>query len=658
VLRLGIDTGGTFTDAVLLDEADRLVAKAKALTTKHALVEGVRAAVDAVLAAAPAVPIGLVGLSTTLATNALVERHGAPAGLMMIGFDAAALDRAGLRRALGQDPVALVAGGHDAGGAERAPLDLAAAEAAIRAMAGRVEAIAVTGLFAVRNPAHERRVAEAVTRLTGLPVTCSHELSARLDAPRRALTTLLNARLIGEIHRLVAAVRALLAERSIGAPLMVVKGDGSLVAAETALARPVETILSGPAASVVGAAFLSGARDVVVADIGGTTTDVAFLRGGRPELDPDGARVGGWRTMVEAVRVQSWGLGGDSELRRAPGGHLVLGPRRAVPLSLLGRDHPDIAAVLRGQLERSQARELDGRFAVRVRALGGDPGALSRHRRALWERLGDGPLALEDVVERLHQELPLRWLVDRGLVAIGAFTPSDAVHVLGLWTGWSSDAALLGARLAARFLLGRDDPAALAAATLELAQRRTAEVLVRSALVEDGLGAGETGDGLADALLLRALAPVPDALVQPAVTLGRPVVAIGAPAGLVYPEACRRIGTSAIVPDHAEVANAIGAVVGEVAQVAVVTLTATADERFRVHLPTGPVDHPRLDDALDCAAAAAREAALERARAAGAAVPVVTVARDLVTAADVAGRDLVVEARVTARAVGRPRLGG
>lgn len=658
MLRLGIDTGGTFTDAILLDEADRLVAKAKALTTKHALVEGVRAAVDAVLAAVPPAPIGLVGLSTTLATNAVVEGQGAPAGLIMVGFDAAALERAGLRRALGQDPVALIAGGHDAGGSERAPLDLAAAETAIRAMAGRVEAIAVTALFAVRNPAHERRVAEAVVRLTGLPVTCSHELSARLDAPRRALTTLLNARLIGEIHRLIAAVRSLLAERSISAPLMVVKGDGSLVAAETALARPVETILSGPAASVVGAAFLSGARDVVVADIGGTTTDVAFLRDGRPELDPDGARVGGWRTMVEAVRVQSWGLGGDSELRVDAAGGLVLGPRRLVPLSLLGRDHPAVLDALRAQLERPVGRALDGRFAVRARALHGDPATLGRHRRALWDQLAKGPLTLEDVVERQHLELPLRGLVDRGLVAIGGFTPSDAAHVLGSWTGWSVDAARLGARLAARTLLGRDDPEALARTTLELARDRAAEVLLRSALSEDGLELREGADRLADALLSRAIRPVAGALVRPAVTLRHPVVAIGAPAGLILPEACRRLATEAVVPPHAEVANAIGAVAGDVVQSATVTITATADERCRVHLAEGPEDHPTLEAALARAETEARAAALRRARGAGAAEPVVTVARDVTTALDAAGRELFVEARITARAAGRPAQGG
>src|SRR5690606_13092405 len=114
--------------------------------------------------------------------------------------------------------------------------------------------------------------------------TMSHELSARLGGPRRALTTLLNARLIAMIDRLVAATEGFLAARGIAAPLMVVRGDGALVSAAFARLRPIETILSGPAASLVGARHLTGLDAAVVSDIGGTTTDVAVLDRGRPPL--------------------------------------------------------------------------------------------------------------------------------------------------------------------------------------------------------------------------------------------------------------------------------------------------------------------------------------------------------------------------------------
>jgi N-methylhydantoinase A/oxoprolinase/acetone carboxylase beta subunit len=138
---------------------------------------------------------------------------------------------------------------------------------------------------------------------------------------------------------------------------MVVRGDGALIAAQEALMRPIETILSGPAASLVGARHLTGLDNAVVSDIGGTTTDVAVLEGGHPRLDSEGATVGRYRTMVEAVAMHTFGLGGDSELRLEDGGFdagLILGPRRLMPLSLAGHLWPQpVLAALERQLQSS-----------------------------------------------------------------------------------------------------------------------------------------------------------------------------------------------------------------------------------------------------------------------------------------------------------------
>src|SRR5581483_10992396 len=153
----------------------------------------------------------------------------------------------------------------------------AAIDAAVREHSSRVEAFCVAAMFSVRNPAHERRVREQIRSLCAKPVTCSHELSSQLDAPKRALTAALNARLTPQIRHLLDALRSVLEREGIEAPLMIVKGDGTLMKAEVALEYPVETVLSGPAASVVGAAFLSRLQDFVVADMGGTTTDVGIV---------------------------------------------------------------------------------------------------------------------------------------------------------------------------------------------------------------------------------------------------------------------------------------------------------------------------------------------------------------------------------------------
>src|ERR1700686_5447731 len=138
---------------------------------------------------------------------------------------------------------------------------------------------------------------------------------------------------------------------------MIVKGDGSLMKAQFALEYPVETMLSGPAAGVLGAGFLTGLADFVVADMGGTTTDVAVVSGGRPIISGEGALVGAWRTMVEAVDVRTSGLGGDSEVHFDRQHRLCVGPRKAMPLSLLAHSFPAALARLRSisELERLPA---------------------------------------------------------------------------------------------------------------------------------------------------------------------------------------------------------------------------------------------------------------------------------------------------------------
>ena len=148
----------------------------------------------------------------------------------------------------------------------------------------KVAAFGISGVFGVRNSDHEVKLRNLVSSLTGKPVTCGHELASQLDAPRRALTVAFNASLIPYIDELIRAIKLILGERNIHAPLMMVKGDGSLISAETALARPVETILSGPAASVMGAAQLQPHQNAIIADMGGTTTDIAIITDGLPVI--------------------------------------------------------------------------------------------------------------------------------------------------------------------------------------------------------------------------------------------------------------------------------------------------------------------------------------------------------------------------------------
>ena len=664
---LGIDTGGTYCDAVLYDRSAGVTAAAKALTTKHDLSLCIGEVMTRVLTGFDPGHVQLVSLSTTLATNAVVEGHGAPVCLILIGYDEAALQRASLGAAIARDPVVFLAGGHGPLGDEQAPLDREGARAAIAQHAGRVEAFAVAGYFSVRNPSHELWVRDLVRETTGLPVTCAHELTSNLDAPRRALTAVLNARLIPQIQTLVLSVRERMKALGAACPLMVVKGDGSLITDEVALMCPVETILSGPAASVVGAQALSGESDIVVSDIGGTTTDIAVLRGGRPVLDSKGAVVGGWRTMVEALSVHTFGLGGDSDVRLADepwpeGPGLEIGPRRVVPLSLLGHQRPAVLSELQAQIRLDRPRDWDGRFALRQRTA--DPASLGLAERRLWDALGDGPQPLNGLLRNFASMLPLSRLVERGLVIYGGFTPSDAAHLLGKQQDWSLEAARLGAELLARRgLAERRLPAmsaeALAELTLERVVERSGEVLVEALLAEEGERPLEVGKGPGRRLIGRALKPAAArraGLIAPSLGLTLPLVAVGAPAASYYPVLAERLGARRVVPPHAEVCNAVGAVAGGVTQRVKVLVTAPAEHRYRVHLPDGPRDFPDREAALGLAREAARDLAREQAVAAGASAPDIELEEIRREAEVVGGDPIFVEAEVIATAAGRPRL--
>jgi N-methylhydantoinase A/oxoprolinase/acetone carboxylase beta subunit len=665
-LLLGIDTGGTYTDAVLLDEAaGRVLAKAKALTTRPDLALGVGRAIDAVLAETGIAPaeVGLVSLSTTLATNALVEGQGGRVALVFVGFEEKELARDGLSDALRGDPVIRIAGGHDHGGGEAVALDRAALEAGLAALGPEISGVAVAARFATRNPAHEIAVRDTVREVSGLPVTCSHELSSGLGGPKRALTAVLNARLIGMIDRLIAATEAHVAGAGIHARLMVVRGDGALISSDVARQKPIETILSGPAASIAGAGWLTGETDALVSDIGGTTTDVCLLRDGRPAIDPEGARVGPFRTMVEAVAMRTTGLGGDSEVHLEAGleAGLRLGPRRVMPVSLLAVEAPEL---VHGALDRALSSEAPGegagRFAVPL--WHGDlPPGLDAREAAVAARMAEGPVTIGAALKSRIEGPALMRLVTRGLAMIAAVTPSDAAHVLGRVDAWDREAAEKALMLFARQRNGRGER--IAASAGEIAQRivdqvttQTVECLLEAAFAEDG----RDWNGIAPTLLARhplAMAGLDRGagLVRMALTLGVPVVALGASAGCYYGAVGERLGVRVIVPEHAGVANAVGAVVGLVSMQAEGTVTSPGPGLFVAHLPAGPERFADRDGALGALEAALSAEAEAKARAAGVAEVRTIATRDL-REVEIEGSPMFIEGKVRVTAQGRPRI--
>ncbi len=664
---LGIDTGGTFTDAVLLDTGRQVVAAAKSLTTAFELSQGIGDALDQ-LPQDLLAQVDLVSLSTTLTTNSVVEGKGAPVCVLLAGYDAAQIKSSGLIELLGMDAIVSLPGGHDAGGAALTPIDEAMSREAILRQAPRVSAFAISASFGVRNPAHELQLRALVESLCDKPVTCGHELASSLGAPRRALTVALNARMVSHVAALISAVRRTLEWHRIEAPLMMVQGDGTLVNVAGALKRPVGTVLSGPAASVLGACALSGHADAIVADMGGTTTDIAVVRGGSPELSHEGAMIGQWRPMVEAVKVYAIGLGGDSEVRFGGGEGLVIGPRRVLPLSLLAHQHPWVLKVLeRQQSEAPHASQI--RFAQRLQSDAALVARLADDEHAAWERLAQGPVDVERAnIEERGLSKAIARLERKGLAIYSGFTPSDAAHVLGLSDHWSVDAAVFGARIWARQMrhlygLGTWPQGDALAPSRDVIDKVVG--VISQKLIEAGLNdAGQMNEANAGkvASLLTAMAMQAGAggdgshasVFSLRFAPQLPLVAVGAPAGIYYPAVARGLGMALALPRFAEVANAVGAVLGQVSQRVHLTVSQPVRGVFRVFTQAGPRDFDALAPAITLAQELASAQALERAMDAGAARASVVLSRwNNQVHNDIDG-NMFFEARVTATASGPP----
>ena len=670
-LRLGIDTGGTYTDAVLVDDDQQIIVFSKSLTTRHDLTFGIGNALEA-LPGESLAEIRLVALSTTLSTNSVVEGRGAPVCILLPGYRQQQIDKSGLADIVESELIIPLAGGHDAVGNEQAPLDEELARKAILRNKAAVSAFGVSSMFGVRNPEHEIRLCEVIGELSSKPVTCGHELSSGLDAPRRALTVALNARMVPTIHELIMSMQEIMRRKNISAPLMMVKGDGSLVNLETALRQPVGTVLSGPAASVIGACALSGEKNAIIADMGGTTTDIAIVTDGQPELDYEGVRIGDCRPMVEAVRVFSLGLGGDSEVHFGGSKGIEIGPRRVIPMSLLGQQHPEIIDRLKNQLVASPNAR-NNRFAMRLEQNEVLISRLSEVELHAWNLLADQPLELQVVVEEDRDAArALARLHRRGLVIFSGFTPTDAAHVLGFSEHWSREAAELSAKIWARQMrhvygLGRWADGDAQAPSSEVFQRVINSI--GQALVDAGLHQHDllqTSDsGRLSKLLARLIIEPPARrssagqakdIFHLSFASHHPVVAVGAPASCWYPQAAQMLGAELRLPENAEVANAYGAVLGSVVQRAHVTVAQPRNGTFMLYSKREPMKFHDLEQAMRHAKVLASGEAEALALAAGskhAEISLTSINNHVDH--DIDG-ELFLETRITATATGRPSI--
>lgn len=624
---LGIDTGGTCTDAVLYDFTQRrILAGAKSLTTKEDLALGIGAALDQL-------PVELlrrterVALSTTLATNACVENKGGRAGLILIGGDRRVVEKNGNQYGLpSADHIYFLDAELAEDGTVRREPDWERFRQESAAFLKGLEAAAVVSYQGIRNPALEKQ-AQEILKKSGVRVIGGHELFWDRNYIRRGASTLLNARLLPVIDTFLQAVDRTLMEREIHAPMVVVRSDGSLMSESFSRERPVETILCGPAASVMAGMHLAGCPDCLVVDMGGTTTDIALVRGGIPVKVSDGVTIGQWRTFVKSVDIHTIGLGGDSVIRLDGQGGVSIGPERVMPLCSAAVRWPWIREELKelARSGRTSACPLQEFFCL-VRDIAGREGYTDREYR-ICEALRDGALRIDRLAEAAQGDtytLDTRRLEREGVVLRCGVTPTDVMHVLGDYTAFDRQAASAAvAYLAQRLEM---EPEAFGRMVFDQIKRTLYEQLVHILLEnENSAYKGMQGPGL-DRLIRDSWNRSHDqekSLLRLSLETSAVLVGIGAPTHLFLPQVAEKLGTRCVIPPEAAVANALGALVGHIA--AAVTaeiepfISESGQDQFRIYTSRQHFTAVEEEEAIKIALKTAEEEAVAEARRRGAA---------------------------------------
>ncbi len=651
---LGIDAGGTYTDTVIYRfESNQVIQKAKALTTKWDFTVGIQHALSK-LDATLLPQVDLVSLSTTLATNAIVEGRGQKVGLLIMPpyslFDPSDIPHR---------PISVIDGRMDFDGTEISAVNPDQVRKVVRRMIEQdhVGAFAVAGFASDSNPTHELQVKGIIREQTGMSVTCGDDVSDLLNYRIRAQTAALNARIIPLLEALIDQVQISLKYYSISAPVMVVRSDGSLMSARSARQRPIETVLSGPAASVAGARFLSQVDRAIVVDIGGTTTDTAMIRNGIVETSEKGATVGGWRTHVKALDMRTFGLGGDSLI----GYHrqeIRIGPRRVAPISWLGDQGTNIEKAFDWIEQHLDSFDRSTERLAIIALNGHKPDfRLSEMEARMFDILSERPHSIQELAFRLTEDpfrpVPLERLEEQYVIQRCGLTPTDLLHIDDKMNLWNRLAAHRFCEIHCR--LAQVDAREFVPTVLDqFINQLTIEILKRE--MAGTCNVDDMDKSPSTTALLQNLMRGGNPDYHARIRLKHPLIGIGAPVHYFLPQVARILETDAVIPPDADVVNAIGAITSSVLVQKHVRISPTPDGTYNLY---GLVDSPVFSDFEEAQTYAVRglsDAILQSAREAGTSQSRIEITAKDQIAPLADGGEQFLGRTITARLTGRPDL--
>lgn len=666
---IGIDTGGTYTDAVIYDfNKQKIIGSAKALTTKEDLSIGISNALDGI----PSEYLSkaeIISLSTTLATNACVENKGGRAKLLFIGVDKKVVKSVG--KNYGLPNIEEMYFLNSEGKLDGEIIEEPDWDSFMKNSINWFKDAYSTGIVEVyamkNNGVLERKAKELITEKYSIPVICGHELFSDLNSIQRGSSTLLNARLVPIIEEFLQAIKTALKNRSVNAPVVIVRSDGSLMSEKFTSIRPVETLLCGPAASVMGSIELTKESDSLIIDMGGTTTDISIVKNGQPVKAHDGVSIGSWRTYVKGVFVDTFGLGGDSAIRFNKDRKMIIEPTRVIPLSIAADRWPHITEKLKNLVDRSKKHTLFlHEFYSLVRDISGNSN-YTKKELEFCEALKNGPLILSDAAKAIGTDaynLDMSRLEKEGIVIRCGLTPTDIMHIKGDFNRYNVEAAKLGVKFVAACV--DETEVSLSDKVYDRVKKALYTNIVRI-LFEDKFpdfrktGLGKELENLIPESWELAKCGNKQDFFNFGFSTSATLIGIGAPIHIFLPDVAKALGTKYIIPENAGVANALGAIVGNV--------SATYEVEIKPEYSTSGIDgyivYGRsrnsytvdMDEAIQIATDEAMSAAKADALMRGALGDITVTSEVLMNAVEAREKvEIFLGAKVIATAVGRISL--
>lgn len=617
MITIGIDTGGTYTDSVIYDDKQGILSVGKALTTKGDLSVGILNSLD-MLDPVLIHKAAYVCLSTTLATNACVEGKGGRAKLIFIGVQESVCRKYGPKSGLSDfDDILFLKASTSIDGSVYAEPDWDSFISNNDEFLSTAESLAIVEIHAMKNGAVlEEKCKELVKSKYQCPVICGHELFSDLDSLVRGASSLLNGRLIPVLAEFLDSIKLSLKARDINVPVAIVRSDATIMSEMFTGVRPVETVICGPTASVMGASSLVSSKNCVVVDMGGTTTDICLIRDGAPVCFEDGVNIGQWKTYVKGVFVETCGLGGDSAIRFTRYGIPYVDTERVIPLCVLQNQYPYILESLRELLaEKENHTRFLHEFYVLVKDISSSD-RYSDFEKEFCNNLKNGPVIYTQAAESVGKDiytLNVDRLIREGVIVKSGLTPTDLMHIRGDFRIYDYESSELALSFVASSCSQTPDE------MMEWSYNEIKRKLyynIVSVLLKDKYpflrdGIGDIGKLIDEAWKNERSTIAID------FTPDLDLVGVGAPIHVFLYDVAERLGMKCIIPEHSDVVNAAGAATGRIRAKCTVDIRNN-DYGFKVISADGVNFVKTIEEAFEIAKTKAASIAEKEARRRGA----------------------------------------